>query len=120
VGDTVVAQQANPRVDAEDVEAVVRYPAGQDTVRNRTELTTCTAAEPVFHRISQRSDPDLIEQRVANPVGLHDSVIERVGNSDCASDEFQIGPGTIELPCQRGQPTVYDAGGTVSQQLLAI
>jgi hypothetical protein len=74
----------------------------------------------VFHRISQRSDPDLIEQRVANPVGLHDSVIERVGNSDCASDEFQIGPGTIELPRQRDQPTVYDAVGTVSQQLLAI
>jgi hypothetical protein len=102
------------------VKAVVRYTAGQDTVGHQGELTAGAAAKPLVHRVPERGRSDAVEQRVAHPVCLHDSVIERVGDSGCTRDEFQVGPGPIELPRQCGQSTVYDAISTISEQLLAI
>ena len=98
----------------------MRYPAGQDTLSDHVELATGVAAQPLLHRVSERSDSDPIEQRVAHPVGLHHPVIERVGNPGGSGDEFQVWPGTVELPRERGQPSIHDTGGTVCQQLLAI
>ena len=92
LGLAVVAEQAHPRVHAEDVEAMVRHAAGQHALGEELELAAHPLPEPLRHRVADLGDGNPVEQVVAHPIGLHHPVIQRVGDAAAGRDQLQVRP----------------------------
>jgi hypothetical protein len=112
----VVAEQANPWVDLEDVEAVVRHPAGHHALGEVRELVSGPGPEPVLHRVSDVHRADAVEQRAPDPVRLDHATVQRVWDSGGTCDELQVRPGPVEAFGQVDQPGVGHAGSAVLEQ----
>ena len=109
-GLAVIAQQAGPRVDAEDGEAVVRHPAGQHPFGQEREVAAGPLAETVLHRVADVGDRDLVQQAVADPVGLDHAAVQRVADAAAGRDQLQVRPGAGERLGQLDQAAVDHAG----------
>jgi hypothetical protein len=86
VGPTHVAQQPDPRVDPEHVEAVVRHGSDWDRLGEVAPCRPGPAPEPVHQRVAERQHVDPIQQWVADPVGLDDAPVERIADSGRPGD----------------------------------
>ena len=59
---------------------------------------------------------DAVEELVADPVGLDDAPVERVGDPVRAGDQLEVGPGALEGARELGEAAVGLAGGAVLEQ----
>ena len=104
VGRVSGAKQANPRIDAEHMEVVVRHSAVRD--RGRQQLPGAARAPPetLVEVGAQRARVHSLEQRAPDPVGLDYTGVERVVDPIRARDQLQVGPRALEAPGELTSP----------------
>ena len=115
-----VAEQAQPRIDLEDMETVVRDPARQHSLHQMRELPAGAGPEPVLHGVADVGDAHGVQQAVPHPVRLDHPGIKRIGDAVRAGDEFQIGPCSGKAPGQLAESLIGDAGLAVVEQGVAV
>ena len=110
-------QQPEPGIDGEDVERVVRDARRPRPRRGR--VPSCGRCRPRKRSSTWRaSAPGVTRSRsvVADPVGLDDAGVERVGDPVRAGDQRQIRPCALERARELGEASVGGACVAVLEQ----
>src|SRR5450756_959440 len=111
------AQQAEPRVDAEHVEAVMRKRTRGHRVDQLRPDPAGPGPEPLLHRTTHQGRADLVQQGVADPVRLHHPRIERVADPGRTRDQLQVRPGALEPLREVPEVAVVDPGRDMLEEL---
>ena len=109
-------EEPEPRVDREDVEAVMRRRTGCDGVEQVVARTAEPSPEPVVDVTRQIVRLHPVEQLVADPVRLDDARVERVRDFVAAGDQGEVGPGAVEGARELGEARVGRARVAVLEE----
>ena len=112
-------QQADGREDVEDVEGVDGMGAlGRLRREPAPGRRPDARPEPRLVRAPEVRDRDGVEQVAAEPVGLDDAAVERVGDAVRAGDQLEVRPGALEALGERPDPSEVAAGDGLAEQLV--
>lgn len=83
-------QEPEPRIDSEDVEAVVRHRPSRDHVGHVLPGPAEAAAKPILDVPHKQCGLDTVEQLVPHPVRLDDARVERIDDPVRPGDTLEV------------------------------
>ncbi len=94
------------------------HAAGQHAGGECRELATRNAAEAVLHRVADGAGAHMIKPLTADPVGLNDSGIKRIGKPGRGGNQLQIRPRPRKLPSELAQTAIVGSCNAVGEERL--
>jgi hypothetical protein len=116
LGGIAGAEQADPGVDAEDVEVVVRHAAIGNRSGEELPGPSRPPPEALVEMRREAAAVNALEQRAPHPVRLDYAGVERIFDTVRAGDQLQVRPRSFEASCELDEAPVGHARLAVLEQ----